>query len=108
MSSRLSDSEVRGLIRSRGLWYVPVQAQRPFIFPIPAEQWAQGQEVQPILAGNLIIFLVSGNTGGEMDEETYARDDSTNNPDFDYLGFFLTRMCSHSTMKRCGQDRLSE
>jgi hypothetical protein len=35
MNARLSDSEVRGLIRSRGLGYVPVQEKRPFIIPIP-------------------------------------------------------------------------
>ncbi len=35
MNSRILDSEGRGLIRSRGLWYFPVQAKRPFIIPIP-------------------------------------------------------------------------
>jgi hypothetical protein len=60
---------------------------------LSVEQWAQGQKGQPILAGNLINLLVSGKTGGEMEEEIYAPDDSTNSPDFDYLSFFLTRMC---------------
>jgi len=35
MNSRMSDSEVLGLIRSRVLWYFPVQAKRRFIIPIP-------------------------------------------------------------------------
>ncbi len=35
MNARMSDSEVRGLIRSGVLWYFPAQAKRPFIIPIP-------------------------------------------------------------------------
>lgn len=35
MNFRLSDSQVRGLIRYRGLGYFVGQAKRPFIIPIP-------------------------------------------------------------------------
>jgi len=39
MNARILDSDGWGLIRSRGLWYVPVQAKRPFIIPIPQWIW---------------------------------------------------------------------
>ena len=34
MNARILDSDGWGLIRSRGLWYVPVQTKRPFKIPI--------------------------------------------------------------------------
>ena len=46
MNTRISDSEVRGLIRSRVLWYVPVQAKRPFEFPIPDLSEAHLKEME--------------------------------------------------------------
>jgi len=37
MNSRMSDGAVRGLTPHRVLWYFPVQAKRPFVFPIPGQ-----------------------------------------------------------------------
>ena len=65
MNARILDSDGWGLTRSRGLWYVPVQAKRPFIIPIP-DKWTFYRKHHKSFDASTKLFCVFSTTRLEL------------------------------------------